>query len=69
MNNDYFSDPFVPIIGISNRGLAGGGISPSRFDKGITYVWILSSALEQSSSKRGRWDDTAEWVDTNVWYD
>jgi len=66
---EYFSDPFVPIVSIVNRGLAGGGISPSRFDKGIDYVWILSSSAPQTLDDRGKWDDTAEWTDTNVWYD
>lgn len=67
--DEYFSDPYVGITRLINRGVAGGGISPSRFDRGIGHVWILSSSDAQPPNIRGKWSDSEEWSDTNVWYD
>ncbi len=56
-------------IGMSKYGMADGGMSVGKLTYGLSYVWILSSPLFQPFTKRGIWDDSEAWTDTNVWYD
>jgi hypothetical protein len=41
------SDIFVDLVGLTDHGMTGGGLSPSRFDEGIGYAWILSRSCNE----------------------
>jgi hypothetical protein len=56
-------------IGLSGYGMADSGMTMGKFAYGITYVWILSQDMIQPFTTRGKWDDSASWDDTKLWYD
>ena len=60
-----FSNDF----GLISNGLAGGGLVPSNFSEGVSYVWILSHSTPQAKIDRGQWQDGENWTDANNWYD
>jgi hypothetical protein len=63
------ADIFVEVRSLASHGMASGNLSPSRFNEGITYVWILSRSTPQPESVRGIWVDSSAWQDANRWYD
>lgn len=55
---------------VSPRLASNGLASPKGLYGSLTLVWILSTnVLPQPNGTIGVWDDSALWVDTNVWYD
>jgi hypothetical protein len=56
-------------VGLASHGLAGGDLVPSSFSETIENVWILSKNTPQLKTDRGKWIDTSDWSDANVWYD
>ena len=66
---EYLSDIYGDFYGMSDYGMSSGGMSPSKFNRGTTSVWILSRSDPQTDNYKGIWMDNETWQDTSVWYD
>ena len=64
-----FASIFGSNMGMSDYGLAGRLLMVPKTDRGIIHAWILEYSIPQPINIRGRWDDSASWDDSNVWYD